>query len=229
MHSKFYLEKLYPLQDKVLQSIQKANQEFYLTGGTVVSRIYLNHRYSDDLDLFVNQSPHFKNNVSKIIAQLNLDFSQVETSILEDSFVRIFIVEQGTELKVEFIDDVAYHHGEVIESTIFNRVDNWQNILSNKITALSRNEGKDCADILYMCFQYHFVWEEIINQAQLKDMWVNELAASEMVKNLKIAGLQTVKWINQPDYDDLLQKLQIISRDILLGHANTLFVANDKS
>ncbi len=223
MHSKFYLEQLYPLQDKVLKSIEKVNKAFYLTGGTAISRVYLHHRFSDDLDLFVNQSPDFTDFVSQIINQLKTDFEQIKMSILQESFTRIFVVEHGSELKVEFIDDVGYHFDGFIETTIFNRTDNWQNILSNKITALSRQEGKDCSDILYMCFKYDFIWEEIINQAQSKDMWVNELAASEIIKKFKKSDLEKVKWIEEPNYDYILEKLQIISRDILLGHANSLY------
>jgi Nucleotidyl transferase AbiEii toxin, Type IV TA system len=228
MHSKFYLEQLYPLQDKVLKSIEKVNQVFYLTGGTAISRVYLHHRFSDDLDLFVNQSPNFTNYVTQIINQLNADFRPIKTNILQESFVRVFVAENDTELKVEFIDDVGYHYDGFVETTIFNRTDNWQNILSNKMTALSRNEGKDCSDILFMCFKYDFIWEEIINQAQSKDMWVNELAASEIIKRFKQSDLEKVKWIQEPNYNDLLEKLQIISRDILLGHANSLYKPNDQ-
>jgi Nucleotidyl transferase AbiEii toxin, Type IV TA system len=228
MHSKFYLEQLYPLQDKVLKSIEKVNQAFYLTGGTAISRVYLHHRFSDDLDLFVNQSPDFTNYVTQIINQLNADFGPIRTSILQESFVRVFVVEDDTELKVEFIDDLGYHYDGFVETAIFNRTDNWQNILSNKVTALSRNEGKDCSDILFMCFKYDFIWEEIVNQAQSKDMWVNELAASEIIKRFKQSDLEKVKWIQEPNYEDLLLKLQIISRDILLGHANSLYKPNDQ-
>ncbi len=55
-----YTNKLYPLQDKVLKLLEKVNTHFYLTGGTVLGRYYLHHRYSDDLDLFVNQLTNFK-------------------------------------------------------------------------------------------------------------------------------------------------------------------------
>jgi predicted nucleotidyltransferase component of viral defense system len=53
-NSSFYLNVLYPLQDAVLKVINAADTEFYLTGGTASSRGYLNHRFSDDLDFFVN-------------------------------------------------------------------------------------------------------------------------------------------------------------------------------
>lgn len=46
----FYTNILYPLQDKVLKIIERANSPFYLTGGTALSRFYYPIRFSDDLD-----------------------------------------------------------------------------------------------------------------------------------------------------------------------------------
>lgn len=67
----FYEEKLYPLQDSVLKAFRQVETEFYLTGGTAASRGYLNHRYSDDLDFFVNDDKRFELWVSRIIQVLN--------------------------------------------------------------------------------------------------------------------------------------------------------------
>lgn len=54
-----YFGKLYPLPDAVLAAFARAETEFYLTGGTAASRAYLHHRFSEDLDLFVNDDPRF--------------------------------------------------------------------------------------------------------------------------------------------------------------------------
>ena len=40
--------KLYELQDEVLKLVFSEEQEFYLTGGTCLSRYYQEKRYSDD-------------------------------------------------------------------------------------------------------------------------------------------------------------------------------------
>ena len=56
MPNKIFYTKLYAFQDELLEIVRAQNVEFYLTGGTVLSRAYLNHRYSDDLDFFVNQA-----------------------------------------------------------------------------------------------------------------------------------------------------------------------------
>lgn len=55
--SEKYYQRLYKFQDQILKVIQQCDTEFYLTGGTALSRCYLDHRYSDDLDFFVNLSP----------------------------------------------------------------------------------------------------------------------------------------------------------------------------
>lgn len=47
------------LQDIVLETLSNADTEFYLTGGTAASRGYLHHRFSDDLDFFVNDDKRF--------------------------------------------------------------------------------------------------------------------------------------------------------------------------
>ena len=61
MSEKYYINNLYPFQDLVLKLIMNIDDTFYLTGGTALGRYYLKHRYSDDLDLFVNRKNDFKN------------------------------------------------------------------------------------------------------------------------------------------------------------------------
>ena len=55
---KFY-DNLYAVQDDLMKIVQDQEVDFYLTGVTALSRCYLNHRYSDDLDFFVNEAPDF--------------------------------------------------------------------------------------------------------------------------------------------------------------------------
>ena len=66
----FYLHTLYPFQDQVLKSINQVDTGFYLTGGTAASRGYLRHRFSDDLDLFVNDDDRFGLWVDRLIQAL---------------------------------------------------------------------------------------------------------------------------------------------------------------
>ncbi len=66
---KYYMEKLYLFQDGVLDIVRKSNIPCYLTGGTALSRGYFNHRYSDDLDIFVTQQAQYPEYVQILFSQ----------------------------------------------------------------------------------------------------------------------------------------------------------------
>ena len=68
--SQYYEEKLYPLQDGVLNTLHQSDSDFFLTGGTALSRAYYNHRYSDDLDFFLSQSETYDEQLDKVLALL---------------------------------------------------------------------------------------------------------------------------------------------------------------
>lgn len=48
---------------------------FYLTGGTTLSRGYYNHRFSDDLDYFLNGHPDFPVVAERCIKNLSMRFA----------------------------------------------------------------------------------------------------------------------------------------------------------
>ncbi|OGV74099.1 MAG: hypothetical protein A3K19_15165 [Lentisphaerae bacterium RIFOXYB12_FULL_65_16] len=50
---------LYALQDTALRAFSGIEHGFCLTGGTALSRGYYRHRYSEDLDFFVNDAADF--------------------------------------------------------------------------------------------------------------------------------------------------------------------------
>ena len=221
MQKEFYEHSLYPLQDRVLEIVNECNTPFYLTGGTALSRYYLHHRYSDDLDFFVNHEENFTSYVSLIIKRLKTNF-EVNLSITDTDFARLFIVSKDVELKIEFINDVFYHFGAL---NTFNghRIDNPLNMLANKITALSRNAAKDYADILYLSFHYPFNWIDIFNAAKEKDTWVNEVSAAEILNVFDVDKLSEVNWIEPMDTTVFDSKYSTIARDILMGADNSLY------
>jgi len=221
MPDRYYTNSLYPLQDKVLSEIRNTDSYLYLTGGTVVSRLYLNHRYSDDLDLFANQHAEFGKEIDRIVIHLKKSF-EVDLQVKEDSYGRAFVTESDLILKIDFVNDVGFHAGSVIESPLYYRTDNWENILSNKVTSLSREEGKDLADILFICYNYSFNWEEIINDAKRKDSWIDEVTAAKLIGLFPMEKVQRVKWIENPNFSKISEDIKTISKDILLGADNSL-------
>ncbi len=161
-------KKLYSLQDKVLKSIFEIEDEFYLTGGTALSRFYQEKRYSDDLDFFTNNSTRFHFAVKNILAELSQEFN-IETELNSRDFVRIKIDEQ---LQVDFVNDRVprYKEPRVLDNGY--KIDTIENILSNKLTAIvGRDNPKDIFDI-YLIDQYYPVnWREIVDSAREKTLF----------------------------------------------------------
>ena len=228
MSDLFYPNKLYPLQDAVLRSTGSVESHFYLTGGTALSRAYLGHRYSDDLDFFVNRAPNFKKQVNLILGRLKQDGLAFQTGAISDEFIRIVVEKNKVVLKIDFVNDVEAHFGALTPlKGLFPRVDSWQNILSNKICALSRLEPKDFADILFIAKKYPFDWEHIINEAREKDLWVEPIAVSRLIREFPVIKTRAVRWTRPVDEKALLKIAETVSDDILMGRTNSLSTIND--
>ena len=161
-------KKLYSLQDEVLKRVFEVEDEFYLTGGTALSRFYQAKRYSDDLDFFTNNSTRFNFAVKNILAELSKEFS-IETELDSRDFVRIKIDDL---LQVDFVNDRVprYKEPRVLENGY--KIDTIENILSNKITAvIGRDNPKDIFDIYLISRYYSVNWQEILDSAQEKSVF----------------------------------------------------------
>ncbi|MCD4680290.1 MAG: nucleotidyl transferase AbiEii/AbiGii toxin family protein [Bacteroidales bacterium] len=107
--------KLYQLQDKFLNFWKTINTPFYLTGGTALGRFYLDHRYSEDLDFFVNNDKNYKQYINTIYKTINKVFSfDVENNLFYDDFTRLFIIDSDISLKLEFVNDIPYRTDKII-------------------------------------------------------------------------------------------------------------------
>jgi hypothetical protein len=188
----------------------------------VVSRVYTNHRYSDDLDLFSNQHHDFEKEIDRITQHLTGKGFQIDVQVKDVAYGRAIIKEADLLLKIDFVNDVGFHAGNVFSSPLFFRTDNWRNILSNKITALSRDEGKDASDIFHLCLLNKFNWKEIIEDAKNKDSWIDEVNASKLLHEFRMEKLKKVKWTEEPNYEMMAVQLKTIAKDILLGADNSL-------
>ena len=230
MSKNYFINNLYPFQDSVLKLIMKVDDTFYMTGGTALGRHYLKHRYSDDLDFFVNRESNFKQLANKIISELQNHFSEVEIALLSEDFARIFVHnEEEYPLKIEFVNDVLFHSGGIQSANFFHRIDSWENILSNKICALSRDEAKDIADLIFLSMKYAFTWETMINYARKKDTWVNEIEVSQLVYNFDTQRSTMINWIKKPEYENMQDVCKIIAKDIIDGGENSLMKPPSKS
>jgi len=224
MSDHYYKNKLYPLQDRVLDLIGQTQSDFYLTGGTLLSRFVLHHRYSDDLDFFVNADPDFVEKVTLAMAPVLKKFSHVELSSQQAAYVRYFVNEEDLKLKIEFINDVKYRSGQPLRSNEGFYADTWENVLSNKVTALSRNAAKDFIDILFLSFKYSFNWEVIMDEAKQKDAWINEIEVSERLIGFDLSQLKDVSFPDNFDKSKITADyFKILARESLHGFDNSLY------
>ena len=222
MPDKSYYNRLYAFQDEIMNIVQMQEVDFYLTGGTALSRRYLNHRYSDDLDFFINQATDFKKQAQRVVTAIRQDNINIEIGTASESFLRITVMKDQMHLVIDFVNDVEFHYGGFEAADFFPKIDSWRNILSNKLSAVSRLEPKDVADTLFIAKHFSFEWPEIIEEAKNKDLWVNPLDVSRIIKEFPVNLFDSIKWsipVNQKVLDK--ERLQMHD-DIFYGRSNSL-------
>lgn len=210
----FYKGTLYPLQDKVLALVYTLDTKFYLTGGAALSRGYFGHRYSDDLDFFVNRDSTFPQQAERLIQALQNQF-EVEVTIKTIDFVSLKI---NQILKVDMVNDVGFRDGENIVKPFFSRVDNITNILSNKITAItSRDEPKDVVDIWVIAKNDQIDWPKIYQAANSKAVGIFPPDVAQKLLSLPLELLDQIKWIEgqKPDSTKFIEELNQICNQML--------------
>ena len=154
---------------------------------------------------------------------LSQSFSDIRSSTQQDSFARYFIVENDVHLKVEFINDVRFRVGTTTSNEMGINLDTWDNILSNKLTALSRGEGKDFVDVLFLSLKYPFNWEVMIDFAKEKDGWINELNISQHFLNFDLEKLGEVKFPKGFEKEKITKEhFAILAKESLHGYENSL-------
>ena len=67
--------------------MNKLHTPFYLTSGTAISRAYFNHRYSDDLDFFVNADNDFLEFLKKVIDEIKIYCKNNDITFLKNQII----------------------------------------------------------------------------------------------------------------------------------------------
>jgi len=214
--------KLYKIQDRVVLALKEELDGFYLTGGTALGRYYLDHRYSEDLDFFVNADAEFSIKLNRIFRKLKEAFPiDEELSLLTDSYARLYIAGENR-LKIDFVNDVP-EHWSTLQNADGLMIDNPANILANKLCAiLNRDEPKDVFDIVSISSEYSFTWRDVYYQAARKQL-INETDIAIRLSSFPVNLLANQLWMNSVvDHRDFANKLQSISNDLTFGRENSL-------
>jgi predicted nucleotidyltransferase component of viral defense system len=210
-----YENIIYPLQDRVLAAFEKAGTGFYLTGGTALSRYYFGHRYSDDLDFFVNDDKKFEEYMVSVYSALKDAGIAVEQKVNDERFKRIIA---DKILKIEFVNDVPFYLGvhQKIKGAPYSKTDNLMNILSNKITAFKdRDEPKDIVDIREIALNIKPDWKIIFEAADSKAAGIFPPELAEKMDKFDVKKLDKINWIKKPAQEMFKKDLQEIIQAIL--------------
>ena len=211
----YYENALYPLQDKIIEIVNKVTKGFYLTGGTCLSRGYFNHRYSDDLDFFVNDSDDFALEFNAAREAIVNSFDAVQ-QVESERYKKMDVYSDGNiRLALDFVNDIPFRHGNSQESSL-GRIDNPYNILINKITALiGRTEAKDVVDFWMLCKRLDFSFDEVFEEARNKEANVDANYIANVIRTMPEEAFNSINWIKVPDYGLFHKDIETIAKRIV--------------
>jgi predicted nucleotidyltransferase component of viral defense system len=186
--------------------LQQSGTNFFLTGGTALSRAYYNHRYSDDLDFFVNQSKTYDDQLNKVLALLQENGYTWDTNneyTRAKDFMTLKVRKDSeTLLKLDFVNDLVPHYGEIKETSLFYRTDSIRNMLSNKLSAIFRYAAKDIVDIREIALHETVDWSTAINEARSKEAGLELVYISEILTSMPQSEFETVTWTRKPSWQE---------------------------
>ncbi len=148
-------------QRRFLEEVQREPylvEKFYLTGGTALSACYLNHRLSEDIDLFSDASF----DESRVIASMTRIASVLHVpSTLEKIHERLrydLVFPKQNLLKIDFVF-YDFKHIEPVQYVNNLAVDSIGDIAVNKLLSISqRTASKDYVD-LYFLLKKYTIWD----------------------------------------------------------------------
>jgi predicted nucleotidyltransferase component of viral defense system len=208
-----------------MNTISKCGVRFFLTGGTALSRAYYNHRYSDDLDFFVNDDDDYPAQVKEVFFKLKEDgffWSPTVDFISNKNFTSFKVGwdKSKTLLKLDFVNDVASHFGDIIKTGLFDRTDSVTNMLSNKLTALFRFAAKDVADIREIALHEKVDWRLAINDARQKEAGLEIPIICDILKGMPQSEYETIAWTKKPSWEKFRNDIDRIVLEMISGESD---------
>ena len=127
-------------------------ENFYFTGGTVLSEFYYKHRLSEDLDFFTTNDYIDDIQILKFIKTNKLKTKALEVEYTNSRYQKIIIFKYKNQepLKIDFAYFPLEHIGEFKKYKNI-KFSSYQDIAVNKLNSLSeRKRGRDYLDLYYI-------------------------------------------------------------------------------
>ena len=172
----------------------------------------------------MNRDSEFDRHVEAALAALRAAGYRFDPDafIRNTAYARLIMVEPPAALKVDFVNDSAPRFGSTVTGSLFPRIDAIGNILSNKITALYRLEGKDVADLWAICRHESFGWSQVMAEANEKEIGMDAATVADLIRSFPEALFEAIRWRRRPDRTEFLADLQAIAADVFAVRENSL-------
>ena len=192
-----------------------------------MSRGYLNHRYSDDLDFFANDITDFLEVASKAMDAIKktpgISIIPSQTNIYDNYLSFTIQDNDSTRLKIDFVNDIPYRIGKPHVDQKLGKIDSLSNITTNKISALvGRSEAKDVVDLWQICLNKNFSWKKAMQLTLNKEACLDTLLLVESLREMPENLFNEIKWVNKPDYGSFAEDVKTMCQDILSEKNNSL-------
>lgn len=175
------------LQWEFLASFFEGDPPFFLTGGTALSAFYLQHRYSEDLDLFTLDGDALER-VPLYVAGAAAKLSASAASVQVAPLFRRYKISRGQEgIIVDFARELVPQVSQQKNDFDGIRVDTLPDIAANKVcTLLGRAEIKDYIDVYFLA-RAGYPLEDYIQAAQRKDAGVSRATLAFVLSQVRLS------------------------------------------
>lgn len=163
-------------QLKFLECIQQEKsitENFYLTGGTALAGFYLQHRLSEDIDLFSEKQEVNPDATDAFLQKISsrLKVKNIQRTQFLGLFTYILNFKDGEKLKVDFN---YYPFPRIEKGSLYGKVqiDSIRDIAANKIhTLFMKPRARDYVDLYFILKNEKFTISQLILDAKAKFDW----------------------------------------------------------
>ncbi|HEY4575904.1 MAG TPA: hypothetical protein VIJ26_18130, partial [Thermoanaerobaculia bacterium] len=135
----------------------------------------------------------------------------------EERFVRLNLARESVQLKIEMVNDVPAHVGDLVMHPVLGRLDSAENILANKVTALiDREEPKDLADIWGFCCRLGLSLSAALEGAQGKAAGIFPVDVARLLCTANRKDWELIRWIEAPEPNQFLDDLRELGEALIL-------------
>lgn len=161
------------IQKRILNHLKDIPEfdAFYLTGGTALSRFYLGHRKSDDLDFFTSEGELLQPVSLKIEEALRKTGADVERQRGFRSFIELIVRVPPESTIIHLALDSPYRLDPTVMPAEFPglRIDGLRDLAANKLLALfGRATLRDFVDVFFLVKE-KFAKNDLTLMAKKKD------------------------------------------------------------